>query len=266
MKAKLVLLLITLLLMSPQSWCWGQHSHRVICDIAWRNLTETAKQEIRKVLRHTGHKTFANACVWADKVRTIQRYEFTKPHHYINVRESAATIDLQRDCGKQGCVVEAVQEYINILNGMTSKAYINNPQQALLFLGHLLADLHQPLHVAYASDRGGNNTYLRVGDKEVSLHTLWDVSVAEYKLAKSWRKAGRYLAAKIQPVEHKMWSAGTIIDWANESLAMVNVIYGELPEDRVTTTSYFAKNYPLAEKRIQQAGFRLATVINDIYR
>ena len=262
----ITLVTVTMLLMSQHSWSWAKFSHRVICDIAWRNLTMQAKQEVRTLVNRSGHKTFANACVWPDKIRRIKRFEFTRAHHYINVSESATTIDLERDCGKQGCVVEAVEEYINVLRGIPSQHYLNSPQQALLFLGHLLGDLHQPLHVAFARDRGGNDTYLNVGGAKVSLHYLWDVSVPEYNRSRNWRKVGKTLANGIDRVDKAKWRAGDVRDWAHESLLMVRAIYRELPQDGTIGSEYFNKHRPWAEKRLQQAGWRLATVINDICR
>ena len=50
---------------------------------------------------------------------------------------------------------------------------------SLKFLGHWVGDIHQPLHVSFADDRGGN--FIRESEPCVnSLHTVWDVCIIEH--------------------------------------------------------------------------------------
>ena len=250
---------------SPQALSWGQHTHRVICDIAWRQLGSEAKRNVRKLLQEVNQKTFANACVWADRVKSNRRYQFTKPHHYINVRRSAKQINPARDCGAEGCVTEAVSEYIKVLSGTASDSYVNNRARALMFLGHFVGDLHQPLHVSFAEDEGGSETYVRYGSKKHSIHYLWDVTIPQSGLAKSWRKSGSSLAAKINDRQLKKWQQGKLVDWGNESLALTHKIYRDLKPNMAVQFRYLKKFYPDAEQRIMMAGVRLANILNDIY-
>jgi hypothetical protein len=49
--------------------------------------------------------------------------------------------------------------------------------EALLFLIHFVADVHQPLHAADRNDKGGNGLMVRLGGKRLSLHQVWDQDV-----------------------------------------------------------------------------------------
>ena len=52
---------------------------------------------------------------------------------------------------------------------------------SLKFLGHWVGDIHQPLHVSFADDHGGN--FIRESGPCVnSLHTVWDTCIIEKKL------------------------------------------------------------------------------------
>ncbi len=91
-------------------------------------------------------KHFAVACAWPDNVRDQKRYEHTKPWHFVNIPRSATSVSAS-DCPKQGCLLSAITEMQQRLQ--------NKPDtdgQALLFLGHFIADLHQPMHVSYFDD------------------------------------------------------------------------------------------------------------------
>ena len=39
---------------------------------------------------------------------------------------------------------------------------------------HLVGDIHQPLHVGRAEDRGGNDIRVNFFDKKSNLHSVWD--------------------------------------------------------------------------------------------
>ena len=55
--------------------------------------------------------------------------------------------------------------------------------EALRFLIHFVADLHQPLHAEDNDDKGGNNVRVALGRRRVSLHRIWDGDVVEAQLA-----------------------------------------------------------------------------------
>src|SRR6202042_1022788 len=62
------------------------------------------------------------------------------------------------------------------LPGSTGRA--KEPGQAgklasLKFLGHWVGDIHQPLHVSFEDDRGGNNIAV-TGECGSNLHSAWD--------------------------------------------------------------------------------------------
>ena len=50
----------------------------------------------------------------------------------------------------------------------------------LKLLVHLIGDLHQPLHVGIAEDRGGNDIKVTWHYKKSNLHRVWDSEMIEY--------------------------------------------------------------------------------------
>jgi hypothetical protein len=45
---------------------------------------------------------------------------------------------------------------------------------ALKFIVHFVGDLHQPVHVSRAEDKGGNTIQVQFGGQGTNLHSLWD--------------------------------------------------------------------------------------------
>jgi hypothetical protein len=99
------------------------------------------------------------------------------PYHFINFPKDANTYDQQRDCKLRNCIIEAIAWYIQVLK--SPEAPRNEKRTALRFVGHLVGDVHQPLHAGFAEDRGGNSVDVRFNGRKETLHSLWDTRLVE---------------------------------------------------------------------------------------
>lgn len=50
--------------------------------------------------------------------------------------------------------------------------FIDNLTQALMFLAHFVGDVHQPLHVGFTSDAGGNSITVYWYTVKTNLHSV----------------------------------------------------------------------------------------------
>jgi hypothetical protein len=49
---------------------WGFDAHRLICEIAWRELTPAARERAMELIASDrAYERFSDACIWADLVR-----------------------------------------------------------------------------------------------------------------------------------------------------------------------------------------------------
>ena len=49
------------------------------------------------------------------------------------------------------------------------------------FIGHFVGDIHQPMHIGYPHDRGGNDHLLEFADgRQTNMHSLWDGQIIEH--------------------------------------------------------------------------------------
>jgi S1/P1 Nuclease len=156
--------------------------------------------------------------------------------------------------------------------------------EALKFLGHWVGDVHQPLHVSFEDDRGGNS----VGTKATScdnLHAVWDRCIVEERLGMHPIALAGELRADITDEQRAAWLASDAVAWANESLAIAispEVEYcvmvdgacqyeagnpeldeGEPEKDVLVGDSYLETHAPIVRERIAMAGVRLAGLLNQ---
>ena len=46
---------------------------------------------------------------------------------------------------------------------------------------HITEDVHQPMHVAHAADKGGNDINVNWFDKPTNLHAVWDSDLIDFQ-------------------------------------------------------------------------------------
>src|ERR1700753_3431412 len=68
---------------------WGWDGHRIVCALAWDELTPPIRAKIEPILGAKGRDAFAESCLWADDVRPWRKD--TGPWHYVNVPQGATT-------------------------------------------------------------------------------------------------------------------------------------------------------------------------------
>lgn len=252
------MLTILLALAGAPTPAWSYDIHRLVCDIAWRELRPETRAAVGRVLgaEHTA-EAFAESCTWADRVRSEGPYRWTAPAHYVNLPRGAAALDVARDCDTI-CVVTAIPRFLRVLADRTASDSAR--REALEWVSHFVADVHQPLHAGYGDDRGGNSVRLTFFGDSTNLHRLWD---GELPRALGLGPAsGADLHALIRPVDRTRWQAdldpGT---WATESFAIVErQVYADVV-DGAAGQDYVERNRHTVIQRIQAAGVRLAALL-----
>ena len=269
-KINTLLLALFTLIFSNVSHSWAALGHQVVCDIAWQESTSSVRQQLAASAKRMGYDTFASACVWADHVRAKKQYDWLKPLHYMNAPRRAKTVDIERDCGTGGfsffkakkaeptCILNAINYFSK---RVTQKALGQQQQdEALLMLGHLVGDIHQPLHVGYKDDRGGTRTDSSFKGKRSSLHYFWDKTVLQCGKFTHWRKLSKQLG---ESNRQKLGSSEPK-EWANQSLALTHQLYSA--NYKLITPASCQQYQKQAFKQLQLAGIRLADQLAGILR
>lgn len=278
----IVLTIAALVASVPTARAWGRLGHDVICLIAWQETSSPARARIEDLLAIRDAAGFARACVWADEIRSSPGYGWTKPQHYVNVPRSRS-LDPEADCPEQGCLLRAISQQAQRLKaGRASKA---ERAEALKFVAHYIGDLHQPLHVGYGDDAGGNGIAVRFCPRSCwssvdNLHQVWDSALLK---AGSPSKAGalaEQLLRGISAEEKSAWRKGDVVAWARESYSvaaeqsyravehgkLAGAYLGDLSAPAHLDAEYTTVMRPAALEQLQKAAVRLAAVLDLLAR
>ncbi|MFO0874675.1 MAG: S1/P1 nuclease [Phycisphaerales bacterium] len=169
------------------------------------------------------------------------------------------------DPATTSCVLQAIETYSALARDRSQPAEVR--AAALRFLVHFVGDVHQPLHVSYADDRGGNNTKLTAfGHPFMNLHAVWDATILEHRTHGDWSALADEIDQATTPTQRSDWQASVApIDWANESLTITRRIYRELPPNGILGEVYYDRNIGIVLDRLAAGGVRLAALLNRLF-
>ena len=249
------------------AWAWGRDGHRIIAEISEQYLEPTTAKQVRDLLALENVTTLADISTWADYIR-LQRRD-TAPWHYVNIPihpqpGTPAAYNAERDCGHDNCIVAKTSMFEGVLGDKNAPPI--QRLEALKFIVHFVADIHQPLHCSDNNDGGGNGILVEFDGRPANLHWVWDTGILAPAIFADERDYARRLVKSINQEELSNWREGSLVDWVNESYRMsVNLIYKHLPSETVVLSESYGRDMlPVVDGQLERAGVRLATVLNVI--
>ena len=266
---RLPLALVALFAFGGNSWAWGDMGHTVVCEIAFRLAVPDTRAAIRKLIRDDSQfDTFGESCVFPDHPRK------RADEHFINLPRDSKGLTSD-DCPlADNCLLTAIRNDAAILSSKAARR--QDKLIALKFLGHWVGDIHQPLHVSFEDDRGGNNITVS-GQCSGNLHSAWDSCLVENAIGEDVSEAASDLIDSITPAMRERWTASDPPDWANESFAIAEAAKTKYcvmqapscdapPSGHVTIdTAYVEANVPIVLEQLQKAGVRLAHLLDKAF-
>jgi hypothetical protein len=282
-------ILLFCLVFSPAAQAWNAAGHRLTAIIAWQDMPPAAREFVAKALEQhpdyprwreksgTGEAmlVFAEATTWPDSIRNDPRF-------YDERRESPTPditglpdnarhldwhyADLEPDGQRgRGQIDRQIGKLTELLRSTAKPGEI---AWALPWLAHLVADLHQPLHVGYSADRGGNTLLIEnpfdAKNPFVKLHAYWDGLPGPSSLrGKKLRKQAGLLMA-----EHPASVQGGVALWLSESRALLPDVYPKSAGSvsLIIDQTYREQAKARADQRITEAGRRLGQLLESIQR
>ena len=277
--------LLLLLLLPGLAHAWNAAGHRLVAAIAWQQLSPPVQTLIANTLQHhpdlsrwqaraksdTPAAIFAEAATWPDDIRGDPRFydadrdaptppipglPDTARHrdwHYLDVDRSGRVVDGQLE---------------RRLNELTLLLAANSEPSrlawALPWISHLVADLHQPLHVGHADDDGSTEFTVEnpfnPRQPVTSLHRYWDDLPGP-----PWLRGKRLDAASARLLlEYPAPAASNVRLWREESHHLLGrVVYPDgagapLP---IISEPFHRRAQTVAERRLVDAGYRLGWLL-----
>ena len=286
---------------SPAARAWNDFGHMTVAAVAWQHLTPAARVRAGTLLRLNPDYdrwvsrvppqqqpviAFLRAATWADAIKheagysddgerpdgpdaaANLGYEDRRQHrywHYVDVPFSSDGTPLP--AVPEPNAATRIADFRRVLADPAAPE--SRRSYDLVWLLHLVGDLHQPLHAVSrftralpAGDLGGNRIRICAPPCRQELHVFWDEALG----SGTPRQALALAAELAQPAPQRV-ADERIADWVAESDELARrVVYappvgagvGPYP----LTPGYRAQARRVAHERIALAGRRLAVLLN----
>jgi hypothetical protein len=239
-------------LLPCRAFAWGSVAHRVVAQIAAADLPPDVAANVKQLL---GRDSLVRVSTMPDDW-SGDRSE-TRIWHFVDIPLRAPAYNRARDCrNSNDCLVGALQRFERVLADRSQSD--EDRREALIYVVHLIADAHQPLHTADNNDSAGNKLTIRYRNATSNLHRYWDTTVlstgeTEADYARRLVAAARQRnAAQVQQVQR-----GNVESWVNESHGVAASIYAKLPGSRTIDSNYESWSRRTADEQLIKAGLRL---------
>jgi len=252
---KFFVLILTSCLVFTQSFGWGVTGHRAIGLVAEKHLSAKAKKKLKLLM---GQESLAMMSTWMDEVRSDSSYNYTADWHWVTIETGKNYSDSPKN--PNGDVIMTLERLIAELK--TKKLDRKKEIEYIKMIVHLVGDIHQPLHVGCCDDRGGNSVKIKWFRNETNLHSVWDSNMIDDTKLSYTELAG----ALEEPTAKVLaqWQKASVRDWATESMTYRKQVYSV--GDGNLSFKYSYKNLDIVKLRLEQAGIRLAGILNEIYK
>ncbi|MAY20023.1 MAG: endonuclease [Erythrobacteraceae bacterium] len=278
---KLIALLCMLAVLAPApAQAWGFYAHRKTAEIAEANVSPQTRAKIRELMRSEKQlgtpdcalSDLEDASVWPDCLRgSGWRWAYTFAWHYRTAPICEA-FNARANCPGGNCVTGQIDRAHRVLADESLPDAVR--LEALAFMVHFAGDVHMPLHSGDREDRGGNDREVDYGIvPSLNLHWIWDGPLAERAISDPADPVVRRYSA----AERAELGGGTADDWGRESWEISrsfvyptafdreDVCESELPMKTALTQEDIARGVPIAKRRVQQAGLRIAELLESAF-
>ena len=282
-------LAVALLLCPVSAWAWGPDGHKIVAVIAADNLTPAAASHVASILGvPPGKRGLATAM---EAASILPDTEFrdedhaTAAWHFIDICLQDRRADIAARCPGGNCVTAKIDEYSKRLKDGNYDRW--GAAGDLAFLIHFVGDIHQPLHAANDADRGGNCVpSIRLFVRK-NLHAAWDTPIVrrlEYSIDSGRPETTAHKLEQTYAAEQAAdsWIPADDIAWESNQIARSDIYAAlHIPIEPANPPSmpasirtgrpveldsaYLDQADALAGHQLAKAGFRLASLLNEIW-
>jgi hypothetical protein len=234
--------------------------------MALRLAQPSTRAEIQKLISNDEpFGTFSDSCIWPDHPRQ------KASEHFVNLPRDSGGLHSDACPSATACVMTAIKKDFDVLS--SSSASQAQKLASLKFLGHWVGDIHQPLHVSFEDDRGGNGVLVTGECSTSNLHSAWDTCLVTKSVGEDTGEAATDLMRSITAAKIEGWNHSAPMDWANESFVIAEQAQTKYcirlgascnqPAGKVNIDeAYVAVNTPIVREQLQKAAVRLAHMLD----
>jgi hypothetical protein len=248
-----------LLFITGETLAWKAEGHAAVGVLAVEQVRPETRAALEELLGSVEADFIAQSCNWPDEYDQTMAGAWTEPLHYVNLPPGADSLSYARDCPDRRCLPAAIVDYARELGDRALSR--NARQQAFAFVCHFTADLHQPLHVAHADDRGGSRITVEYRGERLDLHVLWDQRLIDHRVP-AWQELVDLLSERPNQNSYPRWQPGEVEAWTNETYTLMKQF--AYPQQHEVDEAWAERAWQVIQNQLDTAAGRLAAILDAI--
>lgn len=292
------------------TFAWDETGHKITAYIAWQHMRPEARERVISILRAAPEDSdiatffisygsrdeesrkrefFMLLASWADIIRDksfdtrYKKYHHGDWHYSDTFWQSkggkAVIIDSDESSGK---AMQKITDFAEVIRG---KATNEEKAVAIVWLEHLIGDVHQPLHTSAKvtdsnpkGDQGGNLFFLTPKgtprDRQQNLHSYWDGIIGKAMPNDKDQCDADYIDPIARDIMRKypydIMKKRLKLDmfdrWAKESFDIaISDVYRDIKFFELPSEAYKKRSLETAEERMALAGYRMGELFNEVF-
>ena len=256
---RLINVLVLILIGTTSAFAWGREAHEVIARIAENNLKPGVRNKIESYLGHS----IVYYAKWMDEYRHTPEYKFTHPWHSCVVDEGLKYVPQSN--------ADAIHGLDYATGNLKDYRHLSDSAVAVnvKIIVHLIGDMHCPAHIKYKGGEysfkvkfGGDYIKPRV---DARIHDVWDYyAIQSCRIFSSSEYAEEL--DRLSSREKKAIVEGTYVDWLHDSAERCLLQFELAHPGARLKQDFINAAMPLIETQMLYAGYRLAYVLNTLFR
>ena len=262
---KRYIVLVFCLLAIGTASAWNKFAQQCIATLAEQNLTEKAKSEVTKIL---GGDMASNSW-WLQTIAKEEATKHTASWHYINVN---AELKSTTNSTKDGVVqIERCAEILKNRAEHSDSTVVATLKTVI----HLVADMHNLAHVKIANiPNSRRNFKIEIsngftGKKAKITQTSWRKYWESSLINRHASFSAELFASDLEVcygADKERFSKGDIRHWAADMASLAAPLYQWAAPDMLMSREQDNRLEPMNDKTMARAGYRLAALLNDIFK
>ena len=289
-RLSIILSALALFFSAPEVFAWSRLGHAIIAQIAENHLSCKTSRKVLEYLM--GEKMAAVATdpdtyrgTWVMDVgftpanaedyryKFMTDFDFNSPmsvlpvSHAITIKPDGTPWRTDRD---GDLFVNNAALYVERwAKELREKGDTMDPEERyrkLVFIIHLVGDMHCPGHVFFEGrDDIGGRFEVTYREKTIRYHYFWDYTIFNGNSIFSFSDGVQMIDTATRR-ERREIASGTVWDWAADCGEKCLPVYTMVPEDRALPYSFASQVRPVFYGQIRNAGYRLAALLEEIFR
>jgi len=261
MMKRTIIAVIAALTISSSSFGWSFTGHDAVAYIAECNL----KPEVKALMdKYLDGKSIVYYSTYIDMMRFIEEYQTTHLKYAHTARYHADFTPVLDEKDGPNAMVQIPRTIERLSGGKFKEMEKEEVALCIKYLVHAVGDIHCPGHIRIEGLKYGDGTKVVFYGEKTSYHGVWDNALITFIHPWNYMEYNHQLG-NLTAEQKAEVTAGTVVDWGREMAEYVRPVYDWIFPNCELDKPFIYKAYPIADRCIQLAGYRLAKVLNDCF-